>query len=158
MAEGKKREYLRATCEKKIVEFVERASLVNAGKADYRYYNRVEEIILFGSMANTENDKVHDIDLYVQWTDDRILMAMFMEENEDVVYQKFPSFIDAFFAEWHLAERFLKGRCGIFSVHSNVVEGKGVRRIACADKHLYLMRNGIVNEEALARFRKSPAK
>lgn len=158
MAEGKKREYLRATCEKKIIEFVERACLINAGKADYRYYNRIEEIILFGSMVNTENDTVHDIDLYVQWTDDRILMAMFADENEDVVYQKFPSLVGAFFAEWHLAERYLKCRCGIFSVHSNVVEGMEVRKIACADKHLYLMRNGIANEEALARFRKSPAK
>ena len=116
MAEGKKREYLRATCEKKIVEFVERAYLINAGKADYRYYNRVQDIILFGSMVNTEKDTVHDIDLCVRSTDDRKLMQRFYEENAVAAHTKFADIVNALFAEWFLTKRYLKGRCGIFSV------------------------------------------
>lgn len=154
MAEGKKRAYKRETCEQKICEFVERARQVNAGEADYQYYNRIRDIILFGSMVNTEKDTVHDVDLCVKWTDDRKLMRRFYEENAATVHAKFTDIVNALFAEWFLTKRYLKGRCGIFSVHCNAEEGAGIFDIATADKHLYLMKDGVVNEKALEVFRK----
>ena len=44
---------------------------INNGNADYKYYNRVKDVILFGSFINTDKDKIHDIDLYVIWDDKR---------------------------------------------------------------------------------------
>lgn len=154
MAEGKKRAYKRETCQQKICEFVERAKRINAGEADYQYYNHVQDIILFGSMLNTEKDMVHDINLFVRWSYDGGLMKKFYNDNKEVARAKFDNIVTRCFAEWLLAQRYLRGRCGIFSVWSNVVDGKDAFDAATEEGHLYLMKDGVVNEKAMELFRK----
>ena len=149
MAEGKKKEYKRTTCKEKLKELLERAQNVNDGKADYNYYNKISTIILFGSLIGTDNEKVHDIDLCVISDDNRLLMKKFYDDNPEVVYSKFSDIVSQLFAEWNLTKRYIKGRCGIFSIHANVEYSyENVIRVALSGPHIYLMKDYKIIEGA----------
>lgn len=134
MSEGKKAEFRRDTCKEKLKGFLQRAVDINTGKADYKYYNRIKEIVLFGSLVNTDKEKVHDIDLLVIWDDDRELGERFHEEHPYI----FRDWLKDMFSEWYSAEKYLRGGAKVFSIHSNVVEGKRIYDIVNSDKHIIL--------------------
>ena len=150
MAEGKKREYKRSTCMERLKELLLRAEDINADRADYKYLNHIQEIILFGSLINTEKQKVHDIDIYVVWDDDRNRSQEFNAEHAEIIKSKFSNMVDQLFGEYFLAMRYLKGGCGIFSIHSNVEEGnERMLPIVKSDRHLYLMSDYRAHFEAI---------
>ncbi len=151
MAEGKKREYKRETCKKRLSDLVRRVDDINNGNADYKYYNKVKDVILFGSLINTDKDKIHDIDLYVIWDDNRKLSTKFNKENSSIINEKFQDMISQLFGEWYLALRYIKGGCGIFSIHSNVSEPiDSMMKIVESDKHVYLVSDYKINDDAMA--------
>lgn len=150
MAEGKKREYNRATCKERLRELLKRAEEINSDCADYPYRNHIETIVLFGSLINTDKDKVHDIDIYIQWDDNRMLMYEFYQKHYSVVARKYHDLVDQMFGEWLLTKSYLKNSCGIFSIHSNVDDGDAqILPVVAADKYLVLMQDYKAHYEAL---------
>ena len=135
MSEGKKVEYRRDNCREKVKGLLKRAEEINTGKADYNYYNRIKEMILFGSLVNTNKDKVHDIDILVVWDSNCELRMKFHYEHPKI----FKDMIYDYFSEWYLTKRYLKGGSKVFSIHSNVEESNGIFDIARSDKHIILM-------------------
>lgn len=67
MAESKKREFNRAIAQKRCLEAVDRAILINEGKAERPFLYTVNELVVFGSLVNSDRPKVHDVDLFVTW-------------------------------------------------------------------------------------------
>lgn len=143
MSEGKKREYLRKTCKAKVEEFVKRAVEINTDKADYHYYNKIKDIILFGSLINTDRPKVHDIDLLVIYDYEHGLLEKFHKEH----YGRFNDWFVDCDSERELRIMYLKNKCGIFSVHGVSCRNGQFRDddeeylIATSDKHIYLMKD-----------------
>ena len=135
MSESKKNEFKRETCREKIREIVKRAEEINKGKADYKYYNRIKEMILFGSFVNTDKEKIHDIDIMVVWDDNRELSGKFHKEHPGI----FRDWLKDMFSEWYSAERYLRGGARAFSIHSNVEEGKEIMNIVKSKKYITLI-------------------
>ena len=67
MAESKKREFSRAIAQKRCLEAIDRAILINEGKAERPFLYTVNELVVFGSLVSSEKSKVHDVDLFVTW-------------------------------------------------------------------------------------------
>ena len=63
MAESKKREFSRAIAQKRCLEAIDRAILINEGKAERPFLYTVNELVVFGSLVSSEKSKVHDVDL-----------------------------------------------------------------------------------------------
>lgn len=137
MSESKKVLYKREVCEGAIKGLCERALDINNDKADYKYYNHIKDIILFGSLVNTDKDKVHDVDIAVFFENDREKMQKFHKEHLGIL----SDFISDMFSETILQERYLKGGKKVFSIHSNVHEREELRSIATSDRHIYLMKD-----------------
>ena len=135
MSEGKKEEFRRDTCIEKLKGLITRAEEINTGKADYKYYNRIREMVLFGSLVNTDKEKVHDIDILVMWENNKKLSNRFHDEHPGI----FKNFIQDMFSEWFLAERYLRGGKKSFSIHSNVTEDPSIVDIAKSDRHIVLI-------------------
>jgi len=135
MSESKKTEYKRETCREKIREIVKRAEEINNGTADYKYYNRIKEMILFGSLVNSDKEKVHDIDILVIWDDNRELGGKFHKEHPRI----FKDWIKDMFSEWYSAEKYLRNGGKAYSIHSNVEEGKEIVEMAKSKKYIVLM-------------------
>ena len=143
MSETKAREYKRENCVEAVKELVTRAVEINTGKADYQYYNRIKEIILFGSLVNSDKEKVHDIDICLISEDNRELMRRFHSEHVGL----FSDYVTDLFSESYIQERYLKGKRKMFSIHSNVHEGMGIRDVALKDAHICLMSDFEVTED-----------
>ena len=119
---------------------MDRAKMINEGKADHEYYNKIETMVLFGSLVNSEKERVHDADLLVVHEDDRKQMIRFHYEHPELVIG---NFIDNLAAEFFLKQRFIRGRNTILSLHTPFLEEKEIISIATADKHLVLMEHGM---------------
>lgn len=135
MSEGKKEEFKRDNCKDRLKGLVKRAEEINTGKADYKYYNRIREMILFGSLVNTEKEMVHDIDILVIWENNKELSLKFHDEHPGI----FRNFVQDIFSEWFLMERYLRGGRKSFSIHSNVTEDSKIVDIAKSDRHIVLI-------------------
>lgn len=135
MSESKKVEYRRDRCKEKIRSLLQRAEEINTGKADYNYYNKIKDIILFGSLVNTDKERVHDIDILVVWEDNRDKMMQFYLEHPNM----FGDYIKDMFAEWFLTERYLRNGSRAFSIHTSIIEDDGIIGIAKSDAHVVLM-------------------
>lgn len=146
MSESKKKLYKRETCMQAVKELIVRAEEINADKADYHYYNKLKDVILFGSLVNTNNDKVHDIDIAAIQDNIPVQMHQFHLEH--------PSLISDWFwdecSEWFCQRKYLKNGRKMFSIHSNVMEGKEIKDIATSDKHIYLVRDHKITADAQA--------
>lgn len=62
MAE-KKRQYARALAQKRCLEAIERAILINKSEAERPFVYQVQELIVFGSLVDTDAPTVHGVDI-----------------------------------------------------------------------------------------------
>lgn len=147
MSETKKRVYKRETCTETIKGLVQRAVDVNEDKADYHYYNKIKDLILFGSYVNTDKDRIHDVDICLISDRDYEESQRFVDDNWDDVSWKFSDMWSRIFAEHILQVRYLKGRRNMFSVHSNIGEGNDIIDIATSDKHIVIISDHQLTEE-----------
>ncbi len=144
MSETKARLYNRSTCMNSLKGFVNRAMDINNDKADYKYNNKVKDVILFGSLVNTDNEKVHDIDLFVDMGDDKDKSEKFLKDNYTAIHQKFSGdWLVMLYSEDILRVRYMKNRKGYFSIHSDKCDMPAVTR----DKYIYLIKDYKVTDE-----------
>lgn len=146
MSETKKKEYTRETCTAAAKEVLQHALEINEGKADYQYYNKVKELILFGSYVNSDKPSLHDLDVCFISDDDRVQMLRFYSEHPEL-QRKFRDSVTAYFAEYYLRVSYLKGNRKMISIHSNVEEGDQIRDIATSGKHLVLISDYRLTED-----------
>lgn len=62
MAE-KKRQYSRALAQKRCLEAIERAILINKSEAERPFVFQVQELVVFGSLVDTDAPTVHGVDI-----------------------------------------------------------------------------------------------
>ena len=79
MAEGKKKLYKRETVKKHLKELIERVKLFQSGEADLPYPDKIEELIIFGSYVNSDREKIHDLDIFLELNEDRSSWQSFAE-------------------------------------------------------------------------------
>jgi len=116
MAEGKKRLFKRETCTLELNELLNRAEQVNHDPY-YLYY--VKELIVFGSYVNTQNPKIHDLDIALdleQKCDDREFV---MKKSSERVRAsgKSLSFVDTIYYCYIETAKYLQNRSHILSLH-----------------------------------------
>ena len=62
MAE-KKRQYSRALAQKRCLEAIERAILINKSEAERPFVFQVQELVVFGPLVDTDAPAVHGVDI-----------------------------------------------------------------------------------------------
>lgn len=62
MAE-KKRQYSRALAQKRCLEAIERAILINKSEAERPFVFQVQELVVFGPLVDTDAPTVHGVDI-----------------------------------------------------------------------------------------------
>lgn len=140
MAEGKKRVFTREAAVTAVIEMIDRIRAVNNGTADHPYLNRIQDVILFGSLVNRpEAEYVHDADVAVITDDDRNKMLEFRKQHPELRIGG--DVISNFFTEHILMMRYIKGKKYLLSILSNVEEGKEIRDFATSDKHIWLFKD-----------------
>ena len=145
MSELKKQLYKRETAADAAESLIDRIEAINNGTADYKYYNRIESVILFGSFVNNDKPRIHDLDVLVIHDDDRVLMGKFHAEHVGLFYD----FVEDLYSEALMKERYLRNRRNIYSIHSNIHEKKHeILNIATSDKHIFICRNHKICEDA----------
>lgn len=145
MSESKKRLYKRETAASAAESLIARIEAINNGTADYKYYNRIESVILFGSFVNSNKSHIHDLDVLVIHDDDRKLMNKFHEEHLGM----YADFVEDIFSEALLKEKYLRNRKNIYSIHSNIHEKKHeILNIATSDKHIFICRDHKICDDA----------
>ena len=148
MAEGKKRVFTREAAVTAVIEMIDRIQAVNNGNADHPYLNRIQDVILFGSLVNNpEAEYVHDADVAVITDDDRNKMLEFRKLHPELSVRG--DVISNFFTEHVLMMRYIKGKKYLLSILSNVEEGNGVRDFATTDKHIWLFKDYSLCEDAI---------
>ena len=140
MAESKSKLYKRKTVEKKLNELLERISQLNEEISHPEFTCFVDEMVAFGSYINTDNEKIHDLDIAI-----RLKLKPRYNNNIGLAsreaQQRAPENID-FLRKlcWSQEEvyQYLKNRCGIYSFHLLDEE----RKIVESDIHKVLVKNG----------------
>ena len=145
MSETKKKMYKRVAAAKAARELIPRIEAINNDNADYHYYNKIKDVILFGSFVNTDQDMVHDLDVCVVHDDDRDLLDKFYRQHRGT----FKNLLQDLFCELYLKQRFTKNGKSIYSLHSNVEEGSEIISIATSKEHVYLFRDHKLCDDAL---------
>ena len=125
MAESKKREFSRAIAQKRCLEAIDRAILINEGKAERPFLFTVNELIVFGSIVNSDKANVHDVDIFATWKsksfhDDYVAADKAWQEYA----RKYAP--DSLWVDWYKVQsfpqtdvqRYLRGRgSGLISLH-----------------------------------------
>lgn len=153
MAEGKKRTFTRKAAIGAVIDMVERVRLINEGKADYPFLNKVKDVILFGSLVNNPKTKtVHDADIAVFCEND--------PEKRMEFYHLYPEYrihgndVRQMFSEYLLMKKYISGNSHILSLHESAEEGEGVREnIVMADQHIWLFKDYMPCEDAISELK-----
>lgn len=129
MAESKKREFNRAIAQKRCLEAVDRAILINEGKAERPFLYTVNELVVFGSLVNSDRPKVHDVDLFVTWKQKLNFQDDYKAADkawQDYTRKYAP---DSLWNDWYKVQsfpqtdvqRYLRGRgSGLISLHGEL--------------------------------------
>lgn len=153
MAESKKREFSRAIAQKRCLEAVDRAILINEGKAERPFLYTVNELVVFGSLVNSDRPKVHDVDLFVTWKQKLNFQDDYKAADkawQDYTRKYAP---DSLWNDWYKVQsfpqtdvqRYLRGRgSGLISLH-----GELDRFVIDGGENYAVILNGKVQEDAL---------
>lgn len=153
MAESKKREFNRAIAQKRCLEAVDRAILINEGKAERPFLYTVNELVVFGSLVNSDRPKVHDVDLFVTWKQKLNFQDDYKAADkawQDYTRKYAP---DSLWNDWYKVQsfpqtdvqRYLRGRgSGLISLH-----GKLDRFAIDGGENYAVILDGKVQEDAL---------
>ena len=155
MAESKKREFNRAIAQKRCLEAVDRAILINEGKAERPFLYTVNELVVFGSLVNSDRPKVHDVDLFVTWKQKQKLNFQDDYKAADKAWQDYTRKYapDSLWNDWYKVQsfpqtdvqRYLRGRgSGLISLH-----GKLDRFAIDGGENYAVILDGKVQEDAL---------
>lgn len=129
MAESKKREFSRAIAQKRCLEAIDRAILINEGKAERPFLYTVNELVVFGSLVSSEKSKVHDVDLFVTWKQKLDFQDDYKAADkawQDYTRKYAP---DSLWNDWYKVQsfpqtdamRYLRGRgSGLISLHGEL--------------------------------------
>ena len=152
-AESKKREFNRAIAQKRCLEAVDRAILINEGKAERPFLYTVNELVVFGSLVNSDRPKVHDVDLFVTWKQKLNFQDDYKAADkawQDYTRKYAP---DSLWNDWYKVQsfpqtdvqRYLRGRgSGLISLH-----GELDRFVIDGGENYAVILNGKVQEDAL---------
>lgn len=153
MAESKKREFNRAIAQKRCLEAVDRAILINEGKAERPFLYTVNELVVFGSLVNSDRPKVHDVDLFVTWKQKLNFQDDYKAADkawQDYTRKYAP---DSLWNDWYKVQsfpqtdvqRYLRGRgSGLISLH-----GEFDRFAIDGGENYAVILDGKVQEDAL---------
>ena len=116
MAEGKKRLFKRETCTLELNELLNRVEQVNHDPY-YLYY--VKELIVFGSYVNTQNPKIHDLDIALNLEQKCDNREFVMKKSSERVRasNKSLSFLDTIYYCYIETAKYLQNRSHILSLH-----------------------------------------
>ena len=129
MAESKKREFSRAIAQKRCLEAIDRAILINEGKAERPFLYTVNELVVFGSLVSSKKSKVHDVDLFVTWKQKLDFQDDYKAADkawQDYTRKYAP---DSLWNDWYKVQsfpqtdvmRYLRGRgSGLISLHGEL--------------------------------------
>ncbi len=138
MTEGKKRKFSRNAVEKNFLELCERIRNI-----DYKDFDaELETVLVYGSFVNTNKEKIHDLDVFVQ-----VKRKKFGSENEKNDFyeylilksKKAGRYRNNYYGmNYDLFELiyYLKGTSRIISIHFG-----DELDIALNDKHIWLVKN-----------------
>lgn len=153
MAESKKREFNRAIAQKRCLEAIDRAILINEGKAERPFLYTVNELVVFGSLVNSDRPKVHDVDLFVTWKQKLNFQDDYKAADkawQDYTRKYAP---DSLWNDWYKVQsfpqtdvqRYLRGRgSGLISLH-----GELDRFAIDGSENYAVILDGKVQEDAL---------
>jgi|GEM_PF-1559218 len=116
MAEGKKRLFKRETCTLELNELLNRVEQVNHSPY-YLYY--VKELIVFGSYVNTQNPKIHDLDIALDLEQKCDNREFVMKKSSERVRAsgKSLSFVNTIYYCYIETAKYLQNRSHILSLH-----------------------------------------
>ena len=116
MAEGKKRLFKRETCTLELNELLNRVEQVNHDPY-YLYY--VKELIVFGSYVNTQNIKIHDLDIALNLEQKCDNREFVMKKSSERVRasEKSLSFVNTIYYCYIETAKYLQNRSHILSLH-----------------------------------------
>ena len=140
MAEGKKRLYRRDTVKRSLESFVEQAKKVLDGDIDLP--DKLIHAIVFGSFVNTDNDRVHDLDIGIVVREHREKWMDYITKHPELSTGDW--FNDLYLPQIMMI-KFLKNGKGIISIHYFTEEEfrdcEDYRRILTDSEHVYLVKD-----------------
>ena len=140
MAEGKKRLYKRETARKALESFIGQAEQVVSGKTDFP--DQLIHAIVFGSYVNTDNPKVHDLDIEIVVDEHRELWKPYARTHpEELTEDWFQNLI----LPNLMLRKFLKKGKSIISLHYvdyREYEEDFMKEVVLGDRHMYIVRDG----------------
>ena len=153
MSESKQREYKRATVAKKLPELMRRVMQLNDESEHPDFVYKVEELIVFGSFVNTDNEKIHDLDIGIKLVPKDKYVHLSSEDLQHISYRRAveANITDMILQSFWLEEevlRYLKNKSGIYSFHpADEKNGEGVV-ISKSKAHVVMVTKGEVTEDA----------
>ena len=151
MAE-KKRQYGRALAQKRCLEAIERAILINKSEAERPFVFQVQELVVFGPLVNTDAPTVRGVDILVTTARHRKY-----RDRDEAFHNDTEKFIDKYapysICSWKFREEFpekdmlnyLKGRhMGIVAIH-----GQQDKALLEDGKFFTIIRDGKVQADQL---------
>lgn len=144
MAEIKKRLYLRRTIDRHYSHFtiqVEDFNILN-------FPDKLMDVVIFGSYINTNNPKIHDLDIGVRFEKHPELYDDYKKRMSKKQLAKYvnKSFLEQLYIPYLEEIRFLKAGYGTISIHDIQDDADAVFK----DKHLYIMKDEEIIDEALS--------
>lgn len=151
MAE-KKRQYSRALAQKRCLEAIERAILINKSEAERPFVFQVQELVVFGPLVDTDAPAVHGVDILATTARHHRYQnrdEAFHSDSEDFINKYAPFSI----CSWRFREEFpekdmlnyLKGRhMGIVTMY-----GKQDRTLLDDGRFFTIIRDGRVQADQL---------
>ena len=141
MAETKGRLYSRRTVAKHYRHFTIQMEDFN----ELNFPDKLMDVVIFGSYINTNNPKIHDLDIGVRFEKHPELYENYRNNMDEVHKKRYKNFTEQLYAPYLDEIRFLKARIGTISIHDIDMESEAIFK----DKYLYIMKDGVILEEAM---------
>ena len=143
MAETKGKLYSRKTIDKHYGDFTIQVEDFNG----LGFPDKLMDVIVFGSYINTDNRKIHDLDIGVRFEKHPELYEDFKKKMKENQLRKYSNknFLEKLLIPYTEEIRFLKAGHGTISIHDIQYDEEAIFK----DKHLYIMKDGKLIEDAL---------
>jgi len=143
MADSKKRLYSRETINKHYSDFIEQVKTYN----EKGFPDKILDVVIFGSYINTNNPKMHDLDIGIRFEKHPELYEDYKKKMSKEQLEKYANrcFLDRLVIPHTEEIRFLKAKHGTISLYDIDYDKEYIFN----DKHLYIVKNGELIEDAL---------
>lgn len=143
MAETKKRLYSRKTVAKHYRNFTIQMEDFN----ELNFPDKLMDVVIFGSYINTDNQKIHDLDIGIRLEKHTDLYESYIADMSEAQKKRYSNtnFTNKLYAPYFEEIRFLKAKMSTISIHDIQNDSEAIFK----DKYLYIMKDGIILEEAM---------